>query len=96
MASTASKNEAKKRVVDGLRAQFGADYLGTNDKKELIRIHTKDGDVVVALALTVPKETETATKTTDIPASEVPIRTPVEITEKEHQVITDLMAKLGI
>ena len=100
---------AKELVEKKIQAAFGANYIGTFDKKIYVSARENGEDVQVAISLTCPKVPVVVDNTVQIgdynfedptPAtittSATSSFTPAEITEDERATVEALMARLGL
>ena len=98
---------AKTAVEQKIAAAFGADFIGTYDKKLYVWANDGGEKVQIAISLTCPKvqvSTIDAPVTGDFnfeddaPATVVAAGgfQPTEITDEERARVNDLMAKLGL
>ena len=99
---------AKDLVEKKIQAAFGADYVGTFDKKIYVTAMENGEKVQIAISLTCPKvpvivdntvqigdynfEDSTPAVTTSATGTFV----PAEISDEERQTVADLMARLGL
>ena len=100
---------AKDLVEKKIQAAFGADYIGTVDKKIYVTAMENGEKVQVAISLTCPKVPIVVDNTVQIgdfnfedptPAVVTTNATgafiPAEISDEERKTVADLMARLGL
>ena len=99
---------AKDLVEKKIISAFGADYVGTFDKKIYVTAMENGEKVQIAIALTCPKVPITVDNTVQIgdynfedptptvATSATGTFTPAEISEEERKTVADLMARLGL
>ena len=100
---------AKDFVEKKIQAAFGADYVGTVDKKIYVTAMENGEKVQVAISLTCPKVPIIVDNTVQIgdfnfedpiPAVVTTNATgtfiPAQITDEERKNVADLMARLGL
>ena len=99
---------AKELVEKKIQAAFGADYIGTIDKKIYVTAKENGETVQVAISLTCPKVPIVVDNTVQIGdynfEDPTPIVTtnatggfiPAEITDEERANVAALMARLGL
>ena len=100
---------AKDFVEKKIQAAFGADYIGTFDKKIYVVAPEGGEKVQIAISLTCPKVPVTVDNTVQIgdfnfedptPATlttnATGTFTPAEISDEERKNVADLMARLGL
>lgn len=100
---------AKAEVENKIASAFGADFIGSVDKKLYVWAKENGEKVQVAISLTCPKvpvvidntvqigdynfEDDVAIVTTNASTSTF---IPAEVTEEERKNVADLMARLGL
>ena len=101
---------AKELVEKKIQAAFGADYIGTFDKKIYVTAMENGEKVQVAISLTCPKvpivvdntvqigdyNFEDPTPTIITTNASSGAFTPAEIPDEERKIVADLMARLGL
>lgn len=99
---------AKDLVEKKIQAAFGADYVGTFDKKIYVTAMENGEKVQIAISLTCPKVPVMVDNTVQIgdynfedptPAvttSATSTFVPAEISDEERQTVAELMARLGL
>ena len=104
----AKGNIAKDLVEKKIQAAFGADYVGTFDKKIYVTAMENGEKVQIAISLTCPKvpvmvdntvqigDYNFEDPTPSITTSATSTFTPAQITDEERKNIADLMARLGL
>ena len=101
---TIAKDLVEKKIISA----FGADYVGTFDKKIYVTAMENGEKVQIAISLTCPKvpvvvdntvqigdynfEDPTPTVTTNATGTFI----PAEISDDERKTVADLMARLGL
>ena len=102
---TIAKDLVEKKIISA----FGADYVGTCDKKIYVTAMENGEKVQIAISLTCPKVPIVVDNTVQIgdfnfedPTPAVVTTnatgtfTPAEITDEERKNVADLMARLGL
>ena len=102
---TIAKDLVEKKIISA----FGADYVGTVDKKIYVQALENGEKVQVAISLTCPKIPVTVDNTVQIgdfnfedPTPTVTVSAsstgfiPAEISDEERKNVADLMARLGL
>ena len=103
----AKGDNAKKQVVEKMRAAFGENWIGEYSKKYYVWAQEGGEKIQVAISLTCPKTPVEISNTPitgdfnfedDAPAAVVPSGSfrPAEITDEERARVVDLMKKLGL
>ena len=99
---------AKQVVADKIKAAFGQDWIGEDDKKYYVWAVENGERVQIAISMTCPKvQVEIAAPTTaagdfnfedDAPAAPVVATgfAPAEITDEERNNIVEMMKALGL
>ena len=99
---------AKELVEKKIISAFGADYIGTIDKKIYVQALENGEKVQIAISLTCPKVPVMVDNTVQIGDFnfEEPLQivtttatstfTPAEISDEERKNVADLMARLGL
>ena len=101
---TIAKDLVEKKIISA----FGADYVGTFDKKIYVTAMENGEKVQIAISLTCPKVPVVVDNTVQIgdynfedPTPAVTTNatgtfTPAEISDDERKTVADLMARLGL
>lgn len=95
---------AKENVEKKIASAFGADYIGTYDKKTYVWANDGEERVQIAISLTCPKVQVGAVAPSEnldfenpqINAAAPTTFAPAEFTQEEKDTITKLMQELGL